>query len=155
MVTARVVVGVDGSQPSKLALRWANFLALATGSAVEAVMRWHPLTESGPMGTGWAAMPATGIQNRTPPKPSPRPSMRYSANTAHLGCSQTVLEGNAAKVLLEVSADAPMVVVGSRGHGGFAGPLLGSVSAACAEHAVRPVLVLHGTTPPPPPRTEA
>ncbi len=65
------------------------------------------------------------------------------------GLRLTVREGNAAKVLLEASGDARMLVVGSRGHGGFAGLLLGSVSAACAEHAICPVLVLHGTTPPP------
>jgi len=52
-------------------------------------------------------------------------------------------------VLLEVSSGARMLVVGSRGHGGFAGLLLGSVSAACAEHGDCPVLVVHGTTAPP------
>jgi nucleotide-binding universal stress UspA family protein len=66
------------------------------------------------------------------------------------GLRTDVREGNAARVLLEASEGARMLVVGSRGHGGFAGLLLGSVSAACAEHASCPVLVLHGTTPPPP-----
>ncbi|MEO7007189.1 MAG: universal stress protein [Terrimesophilobacter sp.] len=53
-----------------------------------------------------------------------------------------VSEGNAALVLLAQSELAEMLVVGSRGHGGFAGLLLGSVSAACAEHAKCPVLVV-------------
>jgi len=53
-------------------------------------------------------------------------------------------------VLLEVSDGARMLVVGSRGQGGLAGLLLGSVSAAGAEHAACPVLVVHGTTLPPP-----
>jgi nucleotide-binding universal stress UspA family protein len=61
-----------------------------------------------------------------------------------------VIEGTAAGVLLAASVEADMLVLGSRGHGGFAGLLLGSVSAACAEHAKVPVLVIHGTTPPPP-----
>jgi nucleotide-binding universal stress UspA family protein len=56
----------------------------------------------------------------------------------------------AAKVLLDVSQGAIMLVVGSRGHGGFAGLLLGSVSANVAEHAPCPVLVIHGDQAEPP-----
>jgi nucleotide-binding universal stress UspA family protein len=51
-------------------------------------------------------------------------------------------------VLLDESDGAQMLVVGSRGHGGFMGLLLGSVSASVAEHATCPVLVLHGNEPP-------
>lgn len=54
-----------------------------------------------------------------------------------------VLEGAPARTLIQASKDATMLVVGSRGHGGFAGMLLGSVSAACAEYAHCPVLVYH------------
>lgn len=52
-------------------------------------------------------------------------------------------QGQPTKVLLDLSRDAALLVVGSRGHGGFAGLLLGSVSAACAERARCPVLVMH------------
>ena len=61
----------------------------------------------------------------------------------------TVHEGRAARVLLDSARGARMLVLGSRGHGGFAGLLLGSVSTACAEHATCPVLVVHGDNPPP------
>lgn len=55
----------------------------------------------------------------------------------------------AAQVLIKASDGARMVVVGSRGHGGFVGLLLGSVSSVVAEHAQCPVFIVHGTTPPP------
>ena len=58
--------------------------------------------------------------------------------------SQLVREGLPAQVLIEESRQAELLVVGSRGHGGFAGLMLGSVSQACAEYAKCPVLILHG-----------
>jgi nucleotide-binding universal stress UspA family protein len=63
-----------------------------------------------------------------------------------------VREGGAAKVLLGAGEGAVMLVVGSRGHGGFAGLLLGSVSANVAEHASCPVFIVHGDQAPPPAR---
>jgi nucleotide-binding universal stress UspA family protein len=60
-----------------------------------------------------------------------------------------VQEGNAARVLLQSAEGAQMLVVGSRGRGGFAGLLLGSVSASVAEHASCPVVVVHGQNGPP------
>lgn len=149
--TARVVVGVDGSEPSKHALRWANFLARATGTAVEAVLCWQPFTDWGAMGTGWAAMPVGWNPEEDAGKALTATVDEVFGEHRPPGLQTTVREGNAAKVLLEVSTGAQMLVLGSRGHGGFAGLLLGSVSAACAEHAVCPVVVLHGTTPPPSP----
>jgi hypothetical protein len=62
-----------------------------------------------------------------------------------------VQQGSPAKVLVEASAGARMLIVGSRRHGGFAGLCIGSVSDAGSAHACCPVLVIHGDTPPPPP----
>ncbi len=146
----RVVVGVDGSEQSRHALRWARFLAHTTGATVEAVAAWAPLTGYGFAAAGWAAVPTDWdpagdarrglIATLDEVLGAPRPP----------GLQITVCEGIAAKVLLEVSRNARMLVVGSRGRGGFTGLLLGSVSTACAEHATCPVLVVHGNTPPPP-----
>jgi nucleotide-binding universal stress UspA family protein len=55
-----------------------------------------------------------------------------------------VVEGNAAQVLLDASDGADLLVVGSRGHGGFTEALLGSVSQHCVHHARCPVVVIRG-----------
>lgn len=56
--------------------------------------------------------------------------------------TRKVVEGHPAQVLVDAAADADVLVVGSRGHGGFAGMLLGSVSEHVAAHALCPVLVI-------------
>ncbi len=150
-----IVVGVDGSPQSQRALGWARFLAQASASTVQAVTVWQPLAVRrwGDV-TGWAVALPQGWD----PAGVARQGLVDTLDAAFgeqqpPGLQTTVAEGDAAKVLLEVSRGAGMLVVGSRGHGGFAGLLLGSVSAAVAEHATCPVLVVHGATPPPPPPT--
>ncbi len=141
----RVVVGVDGSEPSRQALRWAAFLAAATGAGVEAVIAW-----TFPNGAAAGVWPVDWNPERD------AADALHAAVTEALGeqppvpVRETVTEGGAARVLLEAGRDARILVVGSRGHGGFSGLLLGSVSSACAEHATGAVLVVHGETPPPP-----
>ena len=56
--------------------------------------------------------------------------------------SAIVREGNAARILLETAEDADLLVVGSRGHGGFTEALLGSVSQHCVHHALCPVVIV-------------
>jgi nucleotide-binding universal stress UspA family protein len=138
----RIVVGVDGSEQSKLALTWAARIGMATGAEIDAVMAWHV-----PVNASWGYM-----------IPEWNPKADY-AKCLHdtvdevfhagrpAGMRLLVRQGGAAKVLLDESQDATMLVVGSRGHGGFAGLLLGSVSASCAEHASCPVLVIHEGVP--------
>jgi len=140
----RIVVGVDGSRPSQQALRWGAHLAAIFGAGLDAVTAWDF-----PAAAGWGPVP---------PDWDPAQDMRQTLDdTVHAvfggqppaGLRLLVREGGAAKVLLDASRGAIMLVVGSRGHGGFAGLLLGSVSANVAEHASCPVLVIHGDQAPP------
>jgi nucleotide-binding universal stress UspA family protein len=145
----RIVVGIDGSEPSRLALRWGAFLAAPISATVEAVIAWQV-----PVTYGWAAAQwdpcteMTAVLNQSVHAVfGDRPPVPIHAQAR---------EGGAARVLIEASHGAHMLVVGSRGHGGFVGLLLGSVSASVAEHAACPVLVVHGDQGPPgPPREQA
>ncbi len=101
------------------------------------------------MGAGWTAMPTDWNPAQDTEKALTAAIDDVFGDYRPAGLQITVREGNAARVLLEASEGARMLTVGSRGHGGFAGLLLGSVSAACTEHATGPVLVLHGDTPAP------
>jgi nucleotide-binding universal stress UspA family protein len=133
-----IVVGVDGSQASVDALEWAATQARFTGFALEVVMAWEF-----PVSFGWA-----------PPWPSdfnPEKEAydalgevvnRVVGSGSGIEVRQTVVEGHPAPVLLKASEGADLLVVGSRGHGAFAGMLLGSVSEHCASHATCPVVVV-------------
>jgi nucleotide-binding universal stress UspA family protein len=147
----RIVVGVDGSKSSQQALRWARFLADTTGCSMEAVIAWQPLSAYSWGTMGWAAYPADWDPAADAGKAITDTVEEAFGPSPAADITITVREGGAAQVLLEASVGARMLVVGSRGHGGFAGLLLGSVSSACAEHASCPVLVVHGQTPLPTP----
>lgn len=138
----RVVVGVDGSPSSTGALRRGARIAAALHAPLEAVSVWrYPDIYGGMMGEVFITDGRDLAINAQ--------TILDAAATAVFGAeipgwySGVVREGVIAKVLIEESRGAEMLVVGSRGHGGFAGLLLGSVSEAVAEHATCPVLVLH------------
>jgi nucleotide-binding universal stress UspA family protein len=135
----RIVVGIDGSPQSELALRWAQRVASDSASVIEAVIAWqYPVSAS-----GWAPVPTDWQPAEDAEKALTELVDSVFGADRPPGMQLFVREGNAARVLLDASVDAQMLVVGSRGHGGFIGLLLGSVSANCAEHAECPVLVVH------------
>jgi nucleotide-binding universal stress UspA family protein len=140
----RVVVGVDGSEGSKHALRWAAWMASTIGSRLELLTAWGLSTHY-----GWTEVP-----NRWDPEADSRRLLNGVVNGVFgphrpPDMELTVREGGAAGVLIDQAVGALLLVVGSRGHGGFTGLLLGSVSAHVAEHASCPVLVVHGDSVPP------
>ncbi len=133
----RMVVGVDGSPQSLAALRYAATLATALGASIEVVTTWsYPPVADSPMLADWdpaqdaaRALDATVAEAFDGDPPS--------------SLTRAVVSGGAAKTLIERSAGSRMLVLGSRGHGGFVGLVLGSVSTACAAHAKCPVLIVH------------
>ncbi|WP_246093050.1 universal stress protein [Subtercola boreus] len=139
--TTRIVVGLDGSKASITALRKAMTLANGSHSAVQGVVAWQsPNGYGGYNFSDWSPeADALRIMDDT---------MKEAFDgQAPDWFTPMVRQGNPAEILIKQSRGAEMLVVGSRGHGGFAGLLLGSVSTACAEHAHCPVLVMHDDDP--------
>jgi len=135
---ARIVVGVDGSPESVQALQWAQTLAIALEATITAVTAWHFDTSFGPYSPSeWN--PDADAQNIL------KDALTQAfGDQLPPGLKGQTFQGRPAQVLIDEGKSARMLIVGSRGHGGFAGMLLGSVSSACAEHASCPVLVVHG-----------
>jgi nucleotide-binding universal stress UspA family protein len=141
---SRIVAGVDGSPSSISALRWTIRQAELTGAAVDAVIAWHYPMPTG--GYGWAP---TGMATSFDFKGNAEKVLAEAIGTASgpggsVPVRARVVEGNPARVLLDVSDGADLLVVGSRGHGGFTEALLGSVSQHCVHHARCPVVVIRG-----------
>jgi nucleotide-binding universal stress UspA family protein len=136
-----IVVGIDGSEPSKAALRWAVEEARLRHARVRAVHAWwiYPMLGPGaqlaPTAPDWTAEDAAECV-RT-----------FIAET--LG-EQTGVEitpiavrgEQASAALVDAAKDADLLVVGSRGAGGFSGLLLGSISEQCAHHAPCPIVIV-------------
>jgi nucleotide-binding universal stress UspA family protein len=132
----RIVVGVDGSPASLCALQWAVGQASLTGAVVEAVTAWqYPAAYGGyPLDTAtdWRAN-AHAIQET---------AVKEALGDEATRLVRRVAEGHSVRVLLDAADGAELLVVGSRGHGGFTGMLLGSVSEHVVAHAPCAVVVI-------------
>jgi nucleotide-binding universal stress UspA family protein len=138
-----IVVGVDGSEHGERALEWAIHEASLRGASLRLVAAWHlpPTVYSGP-----GYIPTAGTRESFEELASEAAEAAATrARDAGVDAVTVVREGQAAEVLVEEAATADMLVVGSRGHGGFAGLLLGSVSAQCAHHAACPLVIVRPT----------
>ena len=136
-----IVVGVDGSPASIDALRWADRQAGLTGVSLEAVIGWQQPARSNNVNYGavrdWPAVAQDVL------------AAAVAEADLSSSCVQTVIEGHPAQVLVAASADAELLVVGSRGHGGLMGTLLDSVSDAVVARARCPVVTVHHHSSPP------
>jgi nucleotide-binding universal stress UspA family protein len=138
-----IVVGVDGSDSSREALRWAYDEAAHHGASITAVSTWHP--PAMPMTPPYGSIPPEGYANQPRQEALDLLERFVSALDVRepaVDVRTAVEEGNPAQVLIERSNEADLVVVGSRGHGGFKGMLLGSVSQHLVAHANCPVVVV-------------
>jgi nucleotide-binding universal stress UspA family protein len=131
----RIIVGVDGSEASIDAVRWAVGQAKLTGSDLEVLTSWH-----------FPSQYAEWVADEIDWDAQARALLEDSLASVHieqdLHVTRTARPGHPAAVLTEASSSADLLVVGSRGHDGFTGMLLGSVSTHVAAHAHCPVVVV-------------
>jgi nucleotide-binding universal stress UspA family protein len=134
-----IVVGVDGSDSSKAALAWAVRQAALTGATVDAVAAWHIPSFYGMApseeGLDFGQLAASVLDEAIAQAATLAPGVVIRP---------VVVQDNAARALLAAAKGAELLVVGSRGHGGFAEALLGSVGQHCVHHAGCPVVVVRG-----------
>jgi nucleotide-binding universal stress UspA family protein len=135
-----VVVGVDGSEASSAALAWAAEEARLRGTALRVLRAWQvPALAYGAWVlppdslADWEASVGSELEDQVSAVLGDRAGLEVVAEAR---------QGPAARVLVEASASASLLVVGSRGGGGFSALLLGSVSLQVAHHASCPVVIV-------------
>ena len=141
--TAPIVVGVDGSPASVDALRWALTQAELTSAPVEAIAAWQTPSQYGfevySAEVDWADLAEQTLKT----------ALKDAADGGTVDVTSVAVQGHPAQVLVDASARAQLLVVGSRGYGRLAGMLLGSVSEYVIAHATCPVLVIRHHEPTP------
>jgi nucleotide-binding universal stress UspA family protein len=139
-----VVVGDDGSEPSRAALRWAAADATRRGCPLHVVRRWSIPT---------APRPSTWEPGYVPPLADWEAAVRSRlaldtaliADDDGLTAYRHAVYASPGPALTAVSRGADLVAVGSRGHGALREVLLGSVASYLAHHAACPVVIVHET----------
>ena len=146
----RIVVGVDGSDGAREALAWAVEEARLRGARLVAVHTWQmpPLGAgaSDPFGTGAGAFDPslnTDLIERVEAGAAQLLERELAAvDTSGIEVEKLVESRNPADALIDAARGANLLVVGTRGHGGFKGLLLGSVSQQASHHAPCPVVIV-------------
>jgi nucleotide-binding universal stress UspA family protein len=144
-MTYRIVVGVDGSEGGRRALRWAVEQAQRMSGTVRAITAWH-----------WGTNEAALLYGPTPEtiRADAEKALADAVSGLHVAVPLTLeaIEGRPAAVLTRAARDADLLVVGSHGHNRLFRAVLGSVSDECVRAAVCPVVVVPvpRQVPPPP-----
>jgi nucleotide-binding universal stress UspA family protein len=132
------VVGVDGSDDSRMALRWAAAVGSAAGIPIRAVQSWtHPRSAVLPIAP--VPLSADDMDDQTQQAID---AVVTDTLGSSAGVTTRVLRGSPAGALLQTVTPESVLVLGSRGLGGFSGLLLGSVSQECVEYAACAVVVV-------------
>ena len=134
-MTKRIVVGVDGSDHGNAALHWAVDEAKAHTAEIIAVFAWQ--------------MPLIGIPGAFDREELEKLCINFLEETVAavvpappVPITKLVAHGDVSASLIEAAKSTDMLVLGSRGRGGFAGLKLGSVSSECVQHAACPVVII-------------
>lgn len=137
-MSSHIVVGVDGSDESRVALDRAIEEARLRDGVLHPVIAWTPPTGMGPQGYARAEEPRDAYEQQA------RATLEEMVATIadDVEVHPQVKVGPASQVLIDLSEDADLVVVGTRGRGGFVGLVLGSTSHQVTSHAKCPVLVV-------------
>ena len=143
-MSGRVIVGVDGSETARKAVRWAAREAKLRGMKLELVSAWEIPTYSYVSRYGFPAISEEMMKSLTARAEGHLAEAldEARAEAREVQIETIAAEGQPAKVLVEVAKGADLLVVGSRGLGGFRELLLGSVSQQCAQHATCPVVIV-------------
>ncbi len=137
----RILCGVDGSEGAQRALRWAVAEAARRDATLVLVHAWElPPVVAYPFAAG--PMFETAALEDAAHKVMRDAVSQARAIDADVALESAVVHGPPATVLLQAAEKADLVVVGSRGRGGFAGLLLGSVSQQVVHHSPCPVVVV-------------
>jgi nucleotide-binding universal stress UspA family protein len=134
-----IVVGVDGSETSKDALRWAAREARREGARLRVVLCWRVPNQF--YGGGVPAPIERDLKGESQAAVE-EIAKEVLGDDGPSEVSTEAIEGHAAAELVKAAETAELLVVGSRGRGAFAGMLLGSISRYCVSHAACPVVVV-------------
>jgi nucleotide-binding universal stress UspA family protein len=144
----RIVVGVDRSENATHALAWALGEAAVRGAVLEVVHGWAPPVAMSDIGAlAYPVDPGVYAAGARELLDTALADIEGEAAARGVTVEPHSLQGNPSSVLLERLEEADLLVVGSRGHGGFVGLLLGSVTNQCIHHATGPVVVVPPSAP--------
>jgi nucleotide-binding universal stress UspA family protein len=138
-----IVVGVDGSECARAALEFAAREAALRKARLRIVCAWEipPAVYAGGFAPALDQPTLDGFRDGAETVAREAVAAANELQTA-IECEGKAVQGQPAEVLLQEARDADLIVVGNRGHGGFASLLLGSVSHQVVQHAPCPVTVV-------------